>query len=152
MFTPSFTITQDGQALKTITDKERAVSAAKALAATTDKDVTVIAHLDAVTDRDVVFHPDGTNEKIWFIDMGQRMESVVGQVYTNRGGGSFRCIAPTAVGPTFYNAAGGSSSASGVFQNIKSGWTFTAKGIIQYIDGTIEWDHSVDGRFEEVTA
>ena len=49
--------------------------------------VTVTAHLDAVTDRDVVFHPDGTNEKIWIIDMGRRMEPVVGQVYTNRGGG-----------------------------------------------------------------
>lgn len=100
MFTPSFTIAQDGQALKTITDKERAVSVAKALAATTDKDVTVTAHLDAVTDRDVVFHPDGTNEKIWIIDMGRRMEPVVGQVYTNRGGGHFRCIAPADAGST----------------------------------------------------
>ena len=152
MFPPPFTTAQDGQAPKTITDKERAVSVAKALAATTDKDVTVTAHLDAVTDRDVVFHPDGTNEKIWIIDMGRRMEPVVGQVYTNRGGGHFRCIAPADAGSTFYNAAGGSSNASGVFQNTESGWTFTAKGIIQYIDGTIEWDHSIDGRFEEVTA
>lgn len=153
MFTPSFTISQDGQALKTFpdTEKERAVSVAKAFAATTEKDVVITAHLDAKTDRDVVFHPDGTNEKIWIIDMGKRMEPVVGQVYINRGGGRFRCIAPADDGPTFYNAAGGRSNASGVFQNIKSGWTFTAKGVIQYIDGTIEWDHSVDGRFEEVT-
>ena len=120
MFTPSFTIAQDGQALKTITDKERAVSVAKALAATTDKDVTVTAHLDAVTDRDVVFHPDGTNEKIWIIDMGRRMEPVVGQVYTNRGGGHFRCIAPADAGSTFYNAAGGSSNASGVSRTPKA--------------------------------
>lgn len=152
MFTPSFTIARDGQALNTITDKERAVSVAKVLASTTGKDVTITAHLDAVTDRDVIFHPDGTNEKIWVIDKGQRMEPIVGQVYTNRGGGRFRCIAPAATGPMFYNGAGGSSSASGVFQNIESGWTFTAKGIIQYIDGTIEWDHSTDGRFEEVLA
>lgn len=152
MFTPSFTIAQDGQALKTITDKEWAVSISKALAATADKDVTVTAHLDAVTDREVVFHPDGSNEKIWYIDMGRRMEPVVGQVYTNRGGGQYRCIAPAEAGPTLYNAAGGFSNASGVFQNIKSGWTFTAKGIIKYIDGTIEWDHSIGGRFEEVLA
>ena len=79
------------------------------------------------------------------------MQPVVGQVYTNRGGGTFRCIAQAEVGPTFYNGAGGFSSACGVFQNTTSGWTFTAEGIIQYIDGTIEWDHSVDGRFEEVT-
>ena len=72
MFTPSFTISQDGQALKTFpdTEKERAVSVAKAFAATTEKDVIITAHLDAETDRDVVFHPDGTNEKIWIIDMG----------------------------------------------------------------------------------
>ena len=154
MFTPSFTISQDGQALKTFpdTEKERAVSVAKAFAATTEKDVIITAHLDAETDRDVVFHPDGTNEKIWIIDMGRRMEPVVGQVYTNRGGGHFRCIARPMPGTMYYNSAGGSSSTTAVFRNVKSGWTFVAKGIIQYIDGTIEWDHSIDGRFEEVTA
>lgn len=148
------TISQDGQPLKTFsnTEKERAVSTAKALAATTDKDVTITAHLDAATGRDVVFHPDGTNERIWRIDKGQRMEPVVGQVYTNRGGGRFRCIAPAAAGPMFYNAGGGFSNASGVFQNIESGWTFTAKGLIQYIDGTIEWDHSVGGTFKKLAA
>ena len=152
MFNPSFTITQDGQVIAHIIAKEEAVNTAKARAAETGKDVTVTAHLDAVTDRDVVFHPDGTNEKIWIIDRGQSMEPVVGQVYTNRGGGRFRCIAPATAGPMFWNAAGGFSNASGVFQNIASGWTFTAKGIIQFIDGTIEWGHSVNGRFEEVTA
>lgn len=152
MFTPSFTIAQDGQVIGHIAAKEEAVNTARNRAAETGKDVTVIAHLGAVTDRDVVFHPNGTNEKIWIIDQGQSMEPVVGQIYTNRGGGRFRCIAPATAGPTFWNAGGGSSNASGVFQNIASGWTFTAKGIIQFIDGTIEWSHSSEGRFEEVTA
>ena len=152
MFTPSFTIVQDGQVIGHIAARVEAVSAAKTHAAETGKDVTIVAHLDAVTDRDVIFHPDGANEKIWIIDQGQSMEPVVGQIYTNRGGGRFRCIAQATAGPTFYNAGGGSSSASGVFQNIASGWTFIAKGIIQFIDGTIEWGHSTDGRFEEVTA
>ena len=71
-------------------------------------------------------------------------------VYTNRGVGRFRCIAPADNGPMFWNAAGGCSNASGVFQNIESGWTFMAKGVIQYIDGSIEWDHSTDGRFEQI--
>lgn len=149
MFIPSFTISQDGQVIGSITTIEEAVNVAKTRAAKTGKDVVITAHLDAVTDRDVIFHPDGTNEKIWSIDKGQSMEPVVGQVYTNRGGGRFRCIALTDAGPIFYNAAGGFSNASGVFQNIESGWTFTAKGIIQFIDGTIEWGHSTDGRFEE---
>ena len=38
-----------------------------------------------------------------------------------------------------------------MFRNVKSGWTFIAKGIIQYVDGTIEWDHSTDGHFEGET-
>ena len=46
-------------------------------------------------------------------------------------------------------AAGGSSDTIAHFRNIRSGWTFTAKGIIQYIDGTIEWNHSSDGYFND---
>ena len=69
----------------------------------------------------------------------------------NRSGGRYLCLAlVTDQGILYFNAAGGSSSTSGIFQNIKSGWTFTAKGVIQYVDGTIEWDHSSDGCFKEV--
>ena len=46
-------------------------------------------------------------------------------------------------------AAGGSSDTIAHFRNIRSGWTFTAKGIIQYIDGTIEWNHSSAGYFND---
>lgn len=146
----NLTIVQSGETIGNVALKEQAVRTAKTRAAETGRPVSVIAHLDDGRDREVIFNPDGTNEKIWIIDPGQRIEPVVGQVYTNRGGGRFRCIAPAATGPTFYNAAGGFSNASGEFQDIKSGWTFTAKGIIQYIDGTIEWDHSIDGRFEQM--
>lgn len=148
----NFTISQDGKHIGSTPITEQAVNAAKARAAETGRDVSVIAHYTDADDREVIFHPDGTNEKIWAIDKGRRIEPVVGQVYTNRGGGRFKCIAPADDGPMFYNAAGGFSNSSGVFQNIKSGWTFTAKGIIQYIDSTIEWDHSIDGHFEEVRA
>jgi len=144
------TITQDGQYIGETFIKERAVNAARIRAAETGKPVSVTARLEDGRDREVVFNPDGTNERIWAIDKGQRLEPVVGQVYTNRGGGKYRCIAPAAAGPMFYNASGGFSNASGVFQNIESGWTFTAKGVIQYIDGTIEWDHSVGGTFKEL--
>ena len=146
------TITQDGQYIGKTPIGEQAVNVAKTRAAKTGKPISVIAHLEDGRDREVIFHPDGTNERIWAIDKGQRMEPVIGQVYTNRGGGRFRCIAPATAGPMFYNAGGGFSNASGVFQNIESGWTFTAKGVIQYIDGTIEWDHSVGGEFKSITA
>lgn len=147
-----FTIMQDGQNVGNVAIREQAVNAAKTRASKTGKPVSVVAHLDDGRDREVIFNPDGTNERIWAIDKGQRLEPVVGQVYTNRGGGCFRCIAPAAAGPIFYNASGSFSNASGVFQNVESGWTFTAKGIIQYIDGTIEWDHSVGGTFKELVA
>lgn len=146
----SFTIKQADQIVGTTPVREQAVRVAKARAQQTGTPVSVIAYLDTGKEREVIFHPDGTNERIWAIDKGQRIQPIVGEVYTNRGGGRFRCIAPADNGPMFWNAAGGCSNASSVFQNIESGWTFTAKGIIQHIDGSIEWDHSIDGRFEEV--
>ena len=145
-----FTIKQAEQVIGSTPIREQAVGAAKTRAQQTGTPVSVIAHLDAGADREVVFHPDGTNERIWAIDKGRRIQPVVGAVYTHRGGGRFRCIAPADSGPMFWNAAGGCSNASGVFQNIESGWTFTAKGVIQYIDGSIEWDHSTDGHFEQI--
>ncbi len=145
-----FTIKQADLVVGNSPIREQAVSAAKTRAQQTGIPVSVIAHLDTGADREVIFYPDGTNERIWAIDQGRRIQPVVGAVYTNRGGGRFRCIAPADNGPMFWNAAGGCSNASGVFQNIESGWTFMAKGVIQYIDGSIEWDHSTDGHFEQI--
>lgn len=76
-------------------------------------------------------------------------EPEVGAIYKNRGGGSFRCIAVEQEEQSPFYHGGGSSRACAVMQNIKSSWTFTAKGIVRYADGTIEWDHSVGGRFEK---
>lgn len=145
-----FTIKQADLVVGNSPIREQAVSAAKTRAQQTGIPVSVIVHLDTGADWEVIFYPDGTNERIWAIDQGRRIQPVVGAVYTNRGGGRFRCIAPADNGPMFWNAAGGCSNASGVFQNIESGWTFMAKGVIQYIDGSIEWDHSTDGRFEQI--
>lgn len=36
---------------------------------------------------------------------------------------------------------------SAVFQNVNSGWTFTAHGLGIYNDLTIDWDYSTGGRF-----
>lgn len=144
-----FTVVQNDKIIGATPIMDQAINAAKVRAAETGKDVSVIAHYKDADDREVIFHPDGSNEKICDLDKGTRFEPVVGEVYTNRGGGNYRCIAPSDVGPTFYNAAGGFSNASAVMRNEKSGWTFTAKGVIQYIDGTIEWNHSIDGHFEK---
>lgn len=84
------------------------------------------------------------------LDKGESIQPVVGEVYTNRGGGRFKCVGNVEPDAGLYYLGGGCSNTSAVFQDIKSGWTFTAKGIIRYADGTIEWDHSVGGRFEKV--
>lgn len=129
-----------------------AVSTAKQIAVGTGKPVTVVVHIASGGSRKTIFNPDGTNEKIWTIDKGQSLVPTVGQVYANRGGGKYLCLARvTEHGSVYYNPAGYSSDTAGVFQNVKIGWTFTAKGIIQHIDGTIEWNHSTDGRFEDVS-
>lgn len=145
-----FTLLQDGKFIGSSTVLQQAVIAATRHAADTGRPVTVMAHIDGGGSRKAVFNPDGTNEHIWDIDKGQPLTPAVGQVYTNRGGGKYLCRAlMTEYGIAYFNPGGGYSSTTAMFRNVKSGWTFTAKGIIQYVDGTIEWDHSCDGRFEE---
>lgn len=146
-----FTISQDGDIISAAV-LEQAVAVATRHAADTGKPATVTAHTANGTTRAAVFNPDGTNEGIWRIDKGEPLVPTTGQIYTNRGGGKFLCLsAETRPCPTYYNASGCASDTSGVFRNVKSGWTFTAKGIIQYADETIEWDHSLDGRFEKAS-
>lgn len=145
-----FTLMQDGKAVDGFATLEQAVAAAVRHAADTGKPAAVMAHARGGGTREAVFNPDGTNEKIWNIDKGKPLTPAAGQVYANRGGGRYLCLsAGTVSGPVCFNAAGCASGASGVFRNVASGWTFTAKGIVQYADGTIEWDHGVDGRFED---
>lgn len=60
-----------------------------------------------------------------------------GMVYKNKGGGEFLCIKGFA--------------GNAVMQNVASGWTFNANGIILYEDGSIEWDYSTGGHFEQLT-
>lgn len=78
---------------------------------------------------------------------GKRFEPVYGQLYTNKGGGTFRCQG--GIHKTPYTVE---EAYSAIMVNTKTGWTFTANGLIQYEDGTIEWDYSTGGRFEEVPA
>ena len=145
-----FTLTQDGHAIGDFTVMELAVGAAARHAADTGKPVTVVAHIESGGTKEAIFNPDGTNDKIWNIDKGRPLVPAFGQIYLNRGGGEYRCLSRTPMtGTTYYNGAGGSSNTVARFRNVKSGWTVTAKGIIQYIDGTIEWERSLDGHFAD---
>ena len=61
-----------------------------------------------------------------------------GVIYANAGGGNFRCL------------RGGGYTATALMQNIASGWTCVAHGIVRYEDGTIEWDYSTGGYFDQI--
>lgn len=59
-----------------------------------------------------------------------------GKTYTNAGGGTYRCLRS-------------GSKGKAVMQNVKSLWTVQAHGCGLYEDGTIDWDYSTGGCFEE---
>lgn len=63
-----------------------------------------------------------------------------GRVYRNRNGKDYRCITPS-----YLPCRDGEEK----MQNVETGWTFRAHGITIYEDGTIEWDCSSGGYFEE---
>ena len=56
---------------------------------------------------------------------------VVGRVYQNRNGQSYRCT-------------GRINQERVTMERLTDRWTLTAVRTRQYEDGTIEWDHSVD--------
>lgn len=58
-------------------------------------------------------------------------------IYTNAGGGQYRCLSNT------------DDQGTAVMQNIISKWTLTAHGCGIYEDGTIDWDWSTGGYFAE---
>lgn len=59
-----------------------------------------------------------------------------GTGYWNQGGETFDCLSVLDDGRA-------------VMRNRASGWTLTAHGVGIYDDGSIDWDYSTDGRFEE---
>lgn len=67
----------------------------------------------------------------------QRITPCGGKVYENAGGGKYLCTSHWA------------SSDASWFMNIVSGWECLAHNIVQYDDGTIEWDYSSDGHFSD---
>ena len=82
-------------------------------------------------------------------DCGLPLSPTVGQTYRNRNGCEYFCLGKdTAHGMIDYVVPGLVGLPNGRFRNMRSGWTFVAKDIVMYADGTIEWGRSLDGRFE----
>lgn len=60
-----------------------------------------------------------------------------GEVYLNRSGSEYRCLRAVDADTYRMRSVG------------RYGWTFNAHVVTMYADGTIEWDYSTEGRFEE---
>lgn len=73
---------------------------------------------------------------------------IVGRIYTNRNGQEYRCT-----NSRFYDSdecrqralALGEHTAT--MERVKDGWTLVAHGVLEYEDGTIEWNYSAHGYF-----
>ena len=62
----------------------------------------------------------------------------LGEVYENAGGGRYLCT-----------MSFDREIRTARFMNTASGWELIAHGIVQYEDGTIEWDYSYGLRFND---
>ena len=68
----------------------------------------------------------------------KRFAPQMGEVYENAGGGQYVCTR------SWYH-----ETETACFMNTASGWELLAHGLVRYEDGTIEWDYSTDGGFNE---
>lgn len=128
-----FSLTQNGERIGTAAVMEQAVNAAKGYAEKNGAPVSVIGYRDDGKEKEVIYHPDGRIEKIWQLAQSSPFYPEVGATYRNAGGGTFICT--------------GASGTDAWMTNIKSGWHFKAHGCRIYFDGSIEWDYSTDGHF-----
>ena len=73
---------------------------------------------------------------------------VAGRIYRNRSGGEYLCT-----GNSLYMNAEQQQRALSLgdhiayMKRVKDGWSLSAHGVIQYADGTIEWNYSTGEHF-----
>ena len=75
---------------------------------------------------------------------------VVGQIYKNRNGRECCCLSNASYpnGETAQKALARGEHQTGMVR-MSDGWSFTAHGLHQYEDGTVEWNYSTGGAFRE---
>ena len=132
----SFTVHHDMEILGKTPIMAQAVNAAKGYAVAHGCPVTVTALYEDGRVKDVEYHPDGYIRRIWLIAESTPFYPETGKVYRNAGGGEYYC------------RRGEASDAWMI--NVASGWSFHAHGCRRYPDGSIEWNYSTDGTFDEI--
>ena len=70
----------------------------------------------------------------------QRFTPEVGKTYQNRSGGTYLCT-------HVYEGDTVEPSSNARMVNTATGWTMLCHGLVQYPNGTIEWDYSTGGHF-----
>ncbi len=82
------------------------------------------------------------------MEKGKYIIPVVGLVYTNRGGGEYRCT-----GNSVYCSEEMKQKTLALgehiayMERVTDNWKLSAHGVIQYEDGTIEWNYSAGEHF-----
>jgi len=126
-----FEITSKGKYIGRTPILEQAVNAAKVRASESGVDVSVTALLDDGRKREVIYKPDGSVDRVW---QREYIDPIPGVIYHNRNGVDYKCISSM-------------SDHSAVMERVKDKWTFIARGVQQYIDKSIEWNHSTGGHW-----
>lgn len=126
-----FEITSKGQYIGKTPIREQAVNAAKVRASESGVDVSVTALLDDGRKREVIYKPDGSVDRVW---QREYIDPIPGVIYHNRNGVDYKCIVSM-------------PDHSAVMERVKDKWTFIARGVQQYIDKSIEWNHSAGGHW-----
>lgn len=71
-----------------------------------------------------------------------------GKVYHNRNGEGYRCTGNKShLCVTRKQRALSLGEHIACMKRVKDGWTLAAHGVMQYEDGTIEWNYSAGGHF-----
>lgn len=79
---------------------------------------------------------------------GKYIIPVVGQIYTNRNGGEYRCVhSHIYMSDDSKRRSLSLGEHTATMERVKDGWSLIAHGVIQYEDGTIEWNYSTGGHF-----
>lgn len=81
---------------------------------------------------------------------GNYIAPIIGQVYANRNGREYCCLSNTAYpSDEAMQKAVALGEHQAVMVRMSDGWSFTAYGLHQYEDGTVEWNYSTGGAFRE---
>ncbi len=110
-----------------------AAERARTFAAVNQVTVSIVGGVISARPHSATVYPDGRISGIYNIAESTPFRPERGKIYQN-GTSRFLCT--------------GQSGFDASMINVKTGWAIKAMGCRRYFDGSIEWDHSINGHFE----